>query len=98
MVTSFWASIVSFVVIARHRPNLILTNGPGTCVPICLSSLIFRILGLCQNRIVFVESLCRVQSLSLTGRILYRLTDDFFVQWKKLYEKYPRSIYVGRLV
>lgn len=98
IVTTLWASIFSLGIIAHHQPALILTNGPGTCVPICLSALLFRILGICHNRIVFIESLCRVKSLSLTGLILYRLVDDFFVQWDGLKERYPRAIYLGRLV
>ncbi|XP_068215013.1 UDP-N-acetylglucosamine transferase subunit ALG14 [Palaemon carinicauda] len=98
IVTTLWASIFCLSVIARHRPSLILTNGPGTCVPLCLSALLFRIFGISHCRIVFIESLCRVQSLSLTGLILYRLVDDFFVQWDKLKEKYPRAIFLGRLV
>lgn len=96
--TSVWALVFSVLVIGRHRPSLILINGPGTCVPICFAALLFRILGLCLNRVVFIESLCRVESLSLSGRILYRLADDFFVQWPKLNKNYPRSRYVGRLV
>ncbi|KAG7165907.1 UDP-N-acetylglucosamine transferase subunit ALG14-like, partial [Homarus americanus] len=47
-------------------------------------------------RVVFIESLCRVQSLSLSGRMLYRITDDFIVQWPQLKDKYPRSKYMGR--
>ncbi|XP_045583107.1 UDP-N-acetylglucosamine transferase subunit ALG14 [Procambarus clarkii] len=96
--SAMWALIFCILVVARHRPSLILTNGPGTCVPVCLSALLFRILGICQTRVVFIESLCRVQSLSLSGRILYRITDDFIVQWPQLKTKYPRSKYMGRLV
>ncbi|XP_042227437.1 UDP-N-acetylglucosamine transferase subunit ALG14 homolog [Homarus americanus] len=97
-VTAVWAFIFSVLIVARHRPSLILTNGPGTCVPVCISAVLFRILGICQARVVFIESLCRVQSLSLSGRMLYRITDDFIVQWPQLKDKYPRSKYMGRLV
>ncbi|XP_071515201.1 UDP-N-acetylglucosamine transferase subunit ALG14 [Panulirus ornatus] len=96
--TALWALIFSILVVARHRPTLILTNGPGTCVPVCFAALLFRILGICQIRTVFIESLCRVQTLSLSGCMLYRVTDDFLVQWPQLKEKYPRSKYLGRLV
>lgn len=49
---------------------------------------------------VFLILVCRVKTLSLSGKLLYhlRVTDLFFVQWLELYEKYPKSIYSGRLV
>lgn len=96
--TAAWALVFSVLVVGRHRPSLILINGPGTCVPLCFAALFFRILGLCENRVMFIESLCRVKTLSLSGRMLYRLVDDFFVQWPQLKQKYPRSNYFGRLV
>lgn len=96
--TTAWAFVFSMLIVFRHRPSLLLTNGPGTCVPICIAAFIMRVLCLGQIRIVFIESLCRVLSLSLSGKILYRVVDDFFVQWPQLKAKYPRSIYMGRLV
>ena len=50
-------------------------------------------------RIVYVESIARVASLSLSGKILYhaRMADAFFVQWPDLQRRFPRSRYKGRL-
>lgn len=96
--TTLHALVVSFVVLFRHRPALILANGPGTCVPICAGAVMLRVLGVVPSRVVFVESLCRVRSLSLSGRILYPISDHFFVQWPQLTINYPRAHYNGRLV
>uniref|UniRef100_A0A3Q2FQI7 UDP-N-acetylglucosamine transferase subunit ALG14 n=1 Tax=Cyprinodon variegatus TaxID=28743 RepID=A0A3Q2FQI7_CYPVA len=82
----------------RLRPDMVLCNGPGTCVPLCGAALLLGILGVKKVHIVYVESICRVQTLSLTGRILYRLADYFFVQWSYLRDKYPNAIFLGRLV
>ncbi|KAM9689348.1 UDP-N-acetylglucosamine transferase subunit ALG14 isoform 1-T1 [Trichechus inunguis] len=76
----------------------VLCNGPGTCVPICLSALLLGILGIKKVIIVYVESVCRVETLSLSGKILYYLSDYFVVQWPTLKEKYPKSVYLGRIV
>ncbi|XP_044288433.1 UDP-N-acetylglucosamine transferase subunit ALG14 homolog isoform X2 [Varanus komodoensis] len=76
----------------------VLCNGPGTCVPICISSLLLRMLGLKRVTIVYVESICRVENLSLSGKILYYFSDYFIVQWPALKEKYPKSLYLGRIV
>jgi len=103
-----WASTaVSFIrstfesirIIGFYHPDLILCNGPGTCVPICLVAFIFKVLWLKNTTIVFVESICRVHSLSLTGKIMVTLlADRSLVQWPELNQKYPQTVYIGRLV
>lgn len=47
---------------------------------------------------MYIESIARVTSLSMSGRILYHLADVFIVQWPQLVERYPKSKYFGRLV
>jgi beta-1,4-N-acetylglucosaminyltransferase len=58
-----------------------------------------RLLWVSDSRIVYVESIARTASLSLSGRILYasRIADVVFVQWPGLVEKYPRARYSGRV-
>ncbi|XP_051868978.1 UDP-N-acetylglucosamine transferase subunit ALG14 homolog isoform X2 [Pristis pectinata] len=76
----------------------VLCNGPGTCVPPCISALLLRILGMKKVLIIYIESICRVETLSLSGKILYSLSDYFFVQWPTLKKKYPKAVFLGRLV
>lgn len=61
---------------------------------------VMQMLGLNSCRIVYVESICRVESLSLSGKLLYWLyiANDILVQWPELQEKYPRTKYIGLLV
>jgi beta-1,4-N-acetylglucosaminyltransferase len=65
-VTSVWTTLWSFVhaltLTSRLRPGLLLCNGPGTCLPIAISTLFWRIIGWCPGNIVFVESFCRVET------------------------------------
>ncbi|RKP08726.1 oligosaccharide biosynthesis protein Alg14 like-domain-containing protein [Thamnocephalis sphaerospora] len=82
----------------HYRPDLIVCNGPGTCVPVCVIALIYRALWLCPTRTLYVESFARTSTLSLTGRILYPLVDNFVVQWPELQKRYPRALYRGVLV
>lgn len=85
--------------VGRLQPDLILCNGPGTCVPICLIAFVFKVLGLlkAQSKIVFVESFCRVNTISLTGRILIYFVDSFVVQWPKLIAYSSKVEYFGQL-
>jgi beta-1,4-N-acetylglucosaminyltransferase len=79
------------------RPQLVLCNGPGTCIPIVAAVLLLRFCGLERRRskIVFCESFARVQSLSLSGRLLYYVVDEFVVHWPQLQTKYPRTTHLG---
>ena len=72
-------------------PELVLVNGPGTCVPVAVLA---RLSG---SRVIFVESWCRVESLSLTGRVLYYVAHRFVVHWPELARRYPRAEYLGRI-
>ncbi|KAK0521042.1 UDP-N-acetylglucosamine transferase subunit [Tilletia horrida] len=75
--------------------DLLLLNGPGTCVPLVLAVYVRRILGLRSPHIMYVESFARVQSLSLSAKLLQGLVDTFVVQWP---EASPKAVCQGWLV
>jgi len=84
------ALLESLRVVFVFRPELLLCNGPGTCVPLCFAAFLFRLLLFRPCSIVFVESFCRVRSLSLSGLLLYPLVDEFVVQWPQLAAEQPQ--------
>jgi beta-1,4-N-acetylglucosaminyltransferase len=88
VLTTAHAAVWAFLLVARTRPSLVLANGPGTCLPICVAAFALRASGLLDNRVVFCESFCRVQSLSLTGKLLYPIADRFVVQWPQLTKRW----------
>ncbi|KAI0462480.1 hypothetical protein LJB42_003974 [Komagataella kurtzmanii] len=79
-------------------PSVLLVNGPGSCVPLAYSIVVLNILGLTSTRIIYMESLTRVNELSLSGKLLYLVADRFVVQWPELAQKYRRTEYHGILV
>ena len=98
--TTLAAIINTFSVILCFRPDLVLCNGPGTCIPVCFWAYLLKFVGLKAVKIIYVESLCRVRKLSLSGMILYYscVADNMFVQWPQLKKLYPRTEYLGRVV
>jgi len=98
VVSTLHACLYSSLLVFKSRPNLLLCNGPGTCLPLCLAAFAISIIGIQRVKIVFIESVCRVISLSLTGHILYYLSDQFIVQWPELQQRYPLTTYMGRVV
>lgn len=95
--STLWSLLFCVRLVFRIRPRLLLVNGPGTCVPVCAAALLLRALTGHPVRIVFVESLARVQDLSLSGKLLRPFADEFFVQWPALHARYPGTQYAGRL-
>lgn len=92
------ACVDALRVIHRTKPDVVLCNGPGTCVPIVIAGLVSRAMGSATPAMVFVESACRARALSLTGKIFYhfRCVDVVCVAWERLVEAYPRAVFVGR--
>lgn len=103
-ITSIWTTLIAIVhalwLMIKIRPEVILCNGPGTCIPLCVIAFIFKVLGIRWSSIFYVESIARVRRLSLSGLLLYKLwlADQIFVQWPQLQQQYPRATYVGRLM
>ena len=95
----FWKAIfktiISFFesvkIVLESNACAIITAGPGVAVPLCYVGKLFG------KKIIFIESWSRVWNLSRTGKLIYPISDLFFVQWKNLKKKYPKSIYAGRL-
>lgn len=80
------------VVVARMRPDLVLSTGAGVALPFFL---VARALGLPT---VYVEVVDRIGSPSLTGRLCYPLSTTFLVQWPGQLRLYPKASVIGPLV
>ncbi|KAL0211421.1 hypothetical protein P9112_009719 [Eukaryota sp. TZLM1-RC] len=85
----------SFVLVFKFRPNLLIVNGPGSCVPLVFATFALKFLGH-RTRIVYIESVCRVYSLSLSAKCVFPFVDDLIVQWKDL--ERAGTVCLGRLV
>ncbi|MCX8110000.1 MAG: UDP-N-acetylglucosamine transferase subunit ALG14 [Syntrophorhabdaceae bacterium] len=82
-----------FRIFLKNRPDIIFSTGSEIAIPtFFVGKFLFR------ARTIYMESLTRVHDLSMTGKILYKFSDVFLVQWKELTEKYNKAIYRGRLI
>jgi beta-1,4-N-acetylglucosaminyltransferase len=83
---------IAWKVVRRERPQVIVSTGAALAVP-------FFVIGKLHGaRLVYVESLTRIEELSLAGRIVYPLADAFFVQWPTAVGKRKKARYVGGLL
>jgi beta-1,4-N-acetylglucosaminyltransferase len=86
-------TIISFKMLLKKRPDVIITTGAEIVIPLCyISKLLFG------RNILFIETFARVTSPSFTGRVVYPIADIFLVQWKSLLKFYgKKAMYVGRV-
>ena len=96
--TSLRAFLSALPIVARAKPDVLIVNGPGTCIPILFSAFIMNLCYISDTKIVYVESICRVSSLSLSGKLAYYFADSFIVQWPELAQLFPMAFYKGRLL
>jgi UDP-N-acetylglucosamine:LPS N-acetylglucosamine transferase len=87
LVRNFFLAIY---VLLKEKPELVMTTGAGVAVPFLVLA---HLLG---ARTVFVESITRVNSLSLSARLVAPFA-EVYVQWPELQKHYPKTIYAGAM-
>ena len=84
-------AVLSFYIAVVERPDVVITTGAGIVVFFCVFAKLFG------AKLIFIESMARIESPTLTARMLYPFADLFFVQWPGLLKFFPKAQYLGRL-
>ncbi|MBX2862949.1 MAG: UDP-N-acetylglucosamine--LPS N-acetylglucosamine transferase [Leptolyngbyaceae cyanobacterium MAG.088] len=79
----------TFRILAQAQPDLVISTGPSIAVNFAIASRVFGI------RFIYIESISRQQDLSLAGKLIYPICDEFYVQWPELCTKYPKAKFEG---
>lgn len=79
----------SFRILLKEKPDVIISTGALATYPICLLGKLMRI------KIIYIESFARVDTPSLTGKMMYPIADLFIVQWEEMLKIFPKAIYGG---
>ena len=80
---------ISFKILLKQKPDIIISTGALAMIPLCILG---KLMG---KRLIFMESFAKVQTKTMTGSVLYRFADYFFVQWQEMLKIYPKGIYKG---
>lgn len=78
--------IKSFFLFIKIRPDIIISTGTHTAVPICYFSKIFG------KKIIYIETYANITRKTITGKILYPISNLFIVHWKSMKELYPNAV------
>lgn len=82
-------SFKSLRILIKEQPDMIICTGVLAMIPLCLLCKLFR------KKLVYIESFAKVTSPTLSGKLLYKYADQFYVQWPQMKEIYPDAIYLG---
>ena len=75
--------------IRREPPRAMVSTGSGVAVPYAI------ICWACRIPVVFIESMARINSPSMSARLVYPFATTFFVQWPEMLEHFPKAKYAG---
>jgi UDP-N-acetylglucosamine:LPS N-acetylglucosamine transferase len=78
-------------ILLKSKPHALISAGPSSAIPLFWLAKLFGI------KTIFIESWVRVHNKSQTGKLVYPVSDLFFVQWITMKKAYQNSIFLGRL-
>ena len=82
-------TILAFKILRKEKPDLIISSGAAVAVPF------FWLGKLFGAKTVYIEIFDRIDKTTLTGKLVYPVTDKFIVQWEELKKVYPKAINLG---
>lgn len=84
-------SFISLYYFFKYQPEVIVTTGTHTAVPMCYIAKIFG------SKVIFIETFANRTSGTVAGKLVYPIADTFVVQWEEMHKIYPKSVCWGWL-
>ena len=81
--------VKSLLLMLVIRPQVVVTTGTHTAVPMCYIAKILR------RKVIFIETFANSKTRTKAGNLVYPIADVFIVQWESMLELYPKAIYGG---
>lgn len=84
--------LLAWRVVRRERPRALVTTGAGVAVPFAWIAWLHGV------PVAYVESLTRVDGLSMSARLIAPVAARLYVQWPELASSHARAEYHGNLL
>ena len=81
-----------FKIMLTDKPDVIITTGSMPIAMICLVAKLF------QKKVVWIDSVVNIGTLSLSGRLMYHFADLFLTQWPENVDKFPKAECAGAVL
>lgn len=82
---------LAFHILRKEKPDIILSTGAAVAVPFFYLGKFFG------AKTVYIEVFDRYDRPTLTGKLVYPVTDIFVVQWEEMRCVYPKSVHLGSI-
>ena len=84
-----WDTVSAIKILVREKPDVIISTGVLAVVPLCVLGKLFG------KKLIYIESFAKVTSATISGKLLYKYADRFYVQWKSMLDIFPEATYIG---
>ena len=84
-------TFLAIKVLHKEKPDLIISSGAAVAVPF------FWLGKLHGAKTIYIEVFDRINKHTLTGKLVYPVTDKFIVQWEEMKKVYPKAINLGSI-
>ena len=75
----------------KEKPDLIISSGAAVAVPF------FWLGKLFGAKTMYVEVFDRIDKPTMTGKMVYPVTDKFVVEWEEMKKVYPKAVNLGSI-
>ena len=84
-------SFLAIKLLHKEKPDLIISSGAAVAVPF------FYFGKLMGAKTIYIEVFDRIDKSTLTGKLVYPVTDKFIVQWEEMKKVYKKAINLGSI-
>lgn len=85
-------TFLALKILRKEKPDIIVSTGAGVAVPF------FYVGKLLGAKLIFIEVYDRIDSSTLTGKLVYPITDVFLLQWQEQKKFYSKGRVLGQLL
>lgn len=78
-------------VLRKERPDVIVSSGAAVAVPFFYLGKLFGM------KTIYIEVFDRIDKPTMTGKMVYPVTDRFIVQWEEMKQVYKKAINLGSI-
>ena len=84
-------TILAIKVLKKEKPDLIVSSGAAVAVPF------FYVGKLFGAKTIYLEVFDRIDASTLTGKLVYPVSDKFIVQWEEMKKIYKKAENLGSI-
>ena len=85
-------TFLAIKVLKKEKPSVIISSGAAVAVPFFwIGKLFFK------TKNIYIEVFDRIDKPTLTGKLVYLVTDKFIVQWKEMKKVYKKAENFGSI-